>query len=112
VNETSGSGARTDFAVIDFDLEVIQKRPARLPARRGLPATAFGIIFTTWTTLSLPFFAVVDKISRLVPAPGGGSGGNPTLDRYSRTVLGVDSQQSHALFKSNTMLRNGAAAND
>jgi hypothetical protein len=50
--------ARTDFAVIESEIEVIQKQLARLATRRELPGTAFGIIFTTMmpTTLNLLFF--------------------------------------------------------
>jgi hypothetical protein len=50
--------ARTDFAAIESDLEVIQKQLARLPTRRELARTAFGIISATMilTTLSLLFF--------------------------------------------------------
>jgi len=50
--------ARTDFAAIESDLEVIQKQLARLPTRRELAGTALGIIFATMmqTTLSLLFF--------------------------------------------------------
>jgi hypothetical protein len=50
--------ARTDLALIESDLEVIQKQLARLPTRRELARTAFGIIFATkmLTTLSLLFF--------------------------------------------------------
>ena len=57
-DETSGSGARTDFAVIESDLEVIQNQLARLLTRRELVGTAVGIIFATMmlTTLSLLFF--------------------------------------------------------
>jgi hypothetical protein len=39
--------ACTDFAAIESDLEVIQKQLARLPTRRELVGTAFGIIFAT-----------------------------------------------------------------
>jgi hypothetical protein len=51
-------GARTDFAAIESDLEVIQKQLSRLPTRRELAGTALGIIFATMmlTTLSLLFF--------------------------------------------------------
>jgi hypothetical protein len=58
VNETSGSGARTDFAALEPELEVIQKQLARLLTRRELVGTALGIIFATMmlTTLSLLFF--------------------------------------------------------
>jgi hypothetical protein len=47
--------ARTDFAAIECDLEVIQKQLGRLPTRRELRRTALGIIFATMmlTTLSL-----------------------------------------------------------
>jgi hypothetical protein len=50
--------ARTDFAAIESELEVIQKQLARLPSRGKLPATALGIIFATMmlTTLSLLVF--------------------------------------------------------
>ena len=50
--------ARTDFAAIESDLEVIQKQLARLPTHRELARTALGIIFATMvlTTLSLLFF--------------------------------------------------------
>jgi hypothetical protein len=50
--------ARTDFAAIQSDLEVIQKQLARLPTRRELAGTALGIIFATimLTMLSLLFF--------------------------------------------------------
>jgi hypothetical protein len=37
--------ARTDFAAIESELEVIQKQLARLPTRRELARTALGIIF-------------------------------------------------------------------
>jgi hypothetical protein len=37
--------ARTDFAAIESDLEVIQKQLARLPTRRELARAALGIIF-------------------------------------------------------------------
>jgi ribosome-associated translation inhibitor RaiA len=37
--------ARTDFAAIESDLEVIQKQLSRLPTRRELARTALGIIF-------------------------------------------------------------------
>jgi hypothetical protein len=33
-DETSGSGARTDFAAIESDLEIIQIQLAGLPTRR------------------------------------------------------------------------------
>ena len=36
---------RTDFALIESDLEVIQKQLARLPTHRELARTALGIIF-------------------------------------------------------------------
>jgi hypothetical protein len=36
--------ARTDFALIESELEVIQKQFARLPTRRELARTALGII--------------------------------------------------------------------
>ena len=50
--------ADTDFALIESDLEVIQKQLSRLPTRRELVRTALGIIFATMllTTLSLLFF--------------------------------------------------------
>jgi hypothetical protein len=50
--------ARTDFAAIESELEVIQKQLARLPTRRELAGTALAIIFATMmlTTLSLLFF--------------------------------------------------------
>jgi hypothetical protein len=41
------SVARTDFAAIGSDLEVIRKQLARLPTRRELAGTALGIIFAT-----------------------------------------------------------------
>jgi hypothetical protein len=41
----SSGSARTDFATIESELEVIQKQLARLPTRRELGRTAFGIIF-------------------------------------------------------------------
>ena len=37
--------ARTDFAAIESELEVIQKQLARLLTRRELARTALGIIF-------------------------------------------------------------------
>jgi hypothetical protein len=50
--------ARTDFAAIESEIEVIQKQLARLPTRRELAGTALGITFATMmlTTLSLLFF--------------------------------------------------------
>jgi hypothetical protein len=50
--------ARTDFAAIESELEVVQKQLSRLPTRRELAGTALGIIFATMmlTTLSLLFF--------------------------------------------------------
>ena len=39
--------ARTDFAAIESDLEVIQIQLSRLPRRRELAGTALGIIFAT-----------------------------------------------------------------
>jgi hypothetical protein len=50
--------ARTDFAAVESELEVIQKQLARLSTRRELAGTALGIIFATMmlTTLSLLFF--------------------------------------------------------
>jgi hypothetical protein len=44
--------------LIESDLEVVQKQLARLPMRRELARTAFGIIFAAMmlTTLSLLFF--------------------------------------------------------
>jgi hypothetical protein len=39
--------ARTDFAAIEPELEVIQRELARLPTRRKLAETALGIIFAT-----------------------------------------------------------------
>jgi hypothetical protein len=39
--------ARTDFAVIESNFEVIQKQLARLPTRRELAGTGLGIIFAT-----------------------------------------------------------------
>ena len=39
--------ARTDFALIESNLEVIQKQLARLPTRRELAMTALGIIIAT-----------------------------------------------------------------
>ena len=50
--------ARTDSALIESDLEVIQKQLARLPTRRELAGTALGIILATMmlTTQSLLFF--------------------------------------------------------
>jgi hypothetical protein len=39
--------ARTDFAAIESDLEIIQKQLARLPTHRELPGTALGITFAT-----------------------------------------------------------------
>jgi hypothetical protein len=46
------------FAVVQSDLEVIQKQLARLPTRQELARTALGIISTRMmlTTLSLLFF--------------------------------------------------------
>jgi hypothetical protein len=43
--------ARTDFAAIESELEVIQVQLARLPTHRGLTKTALGIIFTTMSLL-------------------------------------------------------------
>jgi hypothetical protein len=50
--------ARTDFAAIESELEVVQKQLARLPTRRELAGTAIGIIFATMMlmALSLLFF--------------------------------------------------------
>jgi hypothetical protein len=45
--------ARTDFAAIESDLEVIQKQLARLPTRRELAGTVLGIIFATMTLTPL-----------------------------------------------------------
>jgi hypothetical protein len=39
--------ARTDFALLESDLEIIQKQLARLPTRRDLAKTALGVIFAT-----------------------------------------------------------------
>jgi len=39
--------ARTDFALIECNLEVIQKQLARLPTRRDLAKAALGVIFAT-----------------------------------------------------------------
>jgi hypothetical protein len=39
--------ARTDFALIESELEVIQKQLARLPTRGELAKAALGIIFAT-----------------------------------------------------------------
>jgi hypothetical protein len=36
--------ARTDFAAIESEIDVIQKQLARLPTRRELARTALGII--------------------------------------------------------------------
>jgi hypothetical protein len=48
---------RTDFALIESELEGLQKQPARLPMGRELARTALGIILATMmlTTLSLLF---------------------------------------------------------
>jgi hypothetical protein len=53
--------ARTDFAAVAFDLEVIQKQLARLPTRRELAGTALGIIFATMmlTTLEPAVFSAL-----------------------------------------------------
>lgn len=37
--------ARSDFAAIESDFEVIQKQLARLPTRREISGTALGIFF-------------------------------------------------------------------
>jgi hypothetical protein len=49
---------RTNFALIESELEIIKSSLPRLPARRELAGTAIGILFATWmlTTPSLPFF--------------------------------------------------------
>jgi hypothetical protein len=49
---------RTDVALIESHLEVVQKQLARLPTRRELAGTALGIILATMmpTTLSLLSF--------------------------------------------------------
>jgi hypothetical protein len=47
---TRGSGG-TDFALIESELEVIQKQLWRLPTRRELAGTALGIIFATMMRL-------------------------------------------------------------
>ena len=39
--------ARTDFALIESDLEIIQKQFARLPTHRELAGGALAIIFAT-----------------------------------------------------------------
>jgi hypothetical protein len=39
--------ARTDFALIESDLELIMGQLARLPTRRDLAMTALGIIVAT-----------------------------------------------------------------
>jgi hypothetical protein len=39
--------ARTDFAIIETELEAIHARLARLPTRGDLARTALGIIFAT-----------------------------------------------------------------
>lgn len=44
VNETSGSGARTDVAAIKSELEVVRKQLTPLSTRPKLPRTALGII--------------------------------------------------------------------
>jgi hypothetical protein len=51
--------ARTDFAAIESDLEVVQKQLSRLPTRQELTRTALGIIFAMMmpTTLNLRFGA-------------------------------------------------------
>ena len=50
--------ARTDFAIIESDLEAIYARPSRLPTRVDLVRTALGIICATamLTTLALLWF--------------------------------------------------------
>ena len=65
--------ARTDFAAIESDHEVIQKQLARLPTRRELTGTAFRISLgdddadeTERAVLS----ALVGRIRRVVPASG------------------------------------------
>jgi hypothetical protein len=57
-DETSGSGARTDFAAIESDLEATRKQLSRLPTRRKLAGTVLGIVFATMmlVTLRLLFF--------------------------------------------------------
>ena len=68
--------ARTDFAAIESELEVIQKQLARLPTRRELAGTALGIIFATMTltTLSFLLFLLEWVLTLGASAPGGGSG--------------------------------------
>jgi len=56
--------ARTDFAAIESDLEVIQKQLARLTTRRKLAGTALGIIFATMM-LTTPEFAVLSALMAL-----------------------------------------------
>jgi hypothetical protein len=56
--------ARTDFAAIESDHEVIQKQLARLPTRRELTGTAFRISLATMMLMTLvsAFSALVGKI--------------------------------------------------
>jgi hypothetical protein len=56
--------ARTDFAAIESDLELIQKQLARLTTRRKLAGTALGIIFATMM-LTTPEFAVLSALRML-----------------------------------------------
>jgi hypothetical protein len=50
--------ARTDFAVLESNLEIVMGQLAKLPTRGDLAKTALGIIFATMmlTTLSLLAF--------------------------------------------------------
>ena len=46
-DETSGSGARTNFAALESELEIIQKKLTATANAPRLPGTAVGIIFAT-----------------------------------------------------------------
>jgi hypothetical protein len=70
--------ARTDFGAIESDLEVIQKRLARLPTRRELEGTALGIVLATMM-LTAPF--LIGSEDRGEAAGRAHSSGIPALCR-------------------------------
>ena len=57
--------ARTNFAAIESDLEVIQKQLTPLPTRRELAGTGLGIIIATAALVTVPTPSRV--LAKLVP---------------------------------------------
>jgi hypothetical protein len=83
--------ARTDFAALESDLQIVISQLARLPTRSDLTRTALGIIFATMMLTTLSLLAFLGRFSLV-------SGTWPTAGQLPSAPATTADTFDHSLF--------------